>query len=1197
MSTDPHDTPNNAPAGGAGSGVEQIVRELRDELATISAHELEVARQEQALLTERRRIEQAAQRAADEQIERAKQTLQRRAEALAEQGAGLTAQRQQLDRLAKELQGEHSKLELLQETLLREAALLERRRNDLAHRLWERRHRLRHRLEVVHQREHELGTRVRRARDDLATQRATLEQQRQSLLRRQAELEARQLDTRAAAERAAAATAEAQAARLATRLRERRQVLRNRIMVVRAREVELTRRVQMARDEIVRQRNAAQQVQVEARQRAAQLSERERALEQRRQELAAQQQDFAARRAAADAALAQVAQEKENYEQQRQRLQQIAAAVETRQARLALEQTRLDSQAHRTRDEEQVLTQQREALVAELAELQARRDEFAQQRSSLEQQSADLGRRQRTLEAQRRQIQEEAGRFANQRESLGAQARALENERRQAKVQERALAERLAGLERRQQTLEAEESAYQQRLHQLDARQVELERAGQTVASEKERIARLRARLAERERATEESRRTAQEQHEQARTYHQQALALRDEMEERDSASRQAALAAEVERDVLERERAQLEAAQHQLDALRDERTAQFEAARTRLEQQARQLHSWQARIVGPGRWWWLRTLVLSAAGACAAATAWLAFNPPRFQVAADLMVTSAALAGTPASAPADETAIAWRRRVLAEHVRQLTNPELLAAQGDPNVSAAWRALCTRGAVDAQPDGEADAIHVRLTSPDSAATGLLEAALRTYRERVNTVVGAALPPEYTDLAAWRETLAGRCATLEQQQVGRKAELATLPTNAEREAAVTAADARQRELVLLGDRLATQRAALADLQQARAVAGAVTAADVETALQQDAIYQEDNAEFEQAGAKYRTELLVGFMLLVEPLKEAREALTTLTQAIAEQRGLEPPAELLGLLEGCTTDADRMQGRLTEFTEQLRGWTVEVQKLEVTAANVATGVTLLVQRQRDLAAAAEQLAREATALLAQNQQRVTKLADEGARSTRAVVVATMLRSEHTALERVMASLNTALNRTALSANVELDAQDRRLRGLQMRLQEREGFVLQQLQVAADQAARAAHQERVAALQAEVDTLTLQRDGLVADLQAALAKLRELDAAAARRTALEAQVAGDVEMLTDWRRQLAAVDAQLAEVRRQGAEPDRVTAGPVTTLRLDAQRMPTALGLGAGAAASVWIIALALLLRWPAPKRMAELEALQA
>lgn len=1195
MSSDPHDNPNATPSGNAGSGVEQIVRELRDELATISAHELEVARQEQALLTERRRIEQAAQRAADEQIERAKQALQRRAETLAEQGAGLTAQRQQLDRLAKELQGEHSKLELLQETLLREAALLERRRSDLAQRLWERRHRLRHRLEVVHQREQELGVRVRRARDDLASQRTTLEQQRQALLRRQAELEAQRLDTRAAAEQAAAANTEAQAARLAARLRERRQLLRNRIMVVRAREVELARRVQMARDDIVRQRNAAQQVQAEARSRAAQLAERERALDQRRQELATQQADFAARRAAADAALAQVAQEKEGYEQQRQRLQQIAAAVETRQARLALEQTRLDSQAHRTRDEEQTLTQQREALVAELAELQARRDEFTQQRGGLEHQAAELTQRQRTLEAQRRQLQDEAGRFASQRESLGAQAKALENERRQAKTQERALAERLATIERRQQTLDAEETAYRQRLGQLDARQVELEQAGQTVASEKERVAQLRARLAERERAVEESSRTTQEQYEQARTYHQQALALRDEMEERDSASRQAALAAEVERDALVREREQLEAAQHQLDALRDERTIQFEAARTRLERQAQQLRSWQTRVVGPGRWWWLRTLVLSAAGACAAAMVWLAFNPPRYQVAADLTVKSAALASTPSSAPADETAQAWRRRVLAGHVRQLTNPELLAA-GDPNVAVAWRDMCTRGAVDAEPDLDADAIRVRLTSVDNQAAGLLDAALAAYSQRVNTVAGAALPPEYTDLAAWRETLAKRIATLEQQQAARTAELATLPTNTAREAAVAQADARQRELAALGDRLATQRAALADLQQAQVAAGSVTEADVEAALKQDAIYQEDHAEFEQAGAKYRTELLVGFMLLVEPLKEAREAITTLTNAIAEQRGMEPPAELLGLLEGCTTDAERMQGRLTEFTEQLRGWTVEVQKLEVTSANVASGVTLLVQRQRDLAAAAEQLTGAATALVEQNQQRLTKLADEGARSTRAVVVATMLRSEHAALERVMLSLNTALGRTALSANVELDAQDRRLRGLQMRLQERDGFVRQQLQVTADQAARAAHQERVAALQAEVDTLTLQRDGAVADLQTSLAKLRELDAAAARRTALETQVASDAEMLTDWRQQLGVVDAQLAEVR-QGTEPDRVAAGPVTTLSLDADRMPTALGLGAGAAASVWVIALALLLRWPGRNRIAELEALQA
>ena len=108
-----------------------------------------------------------------------------------------------------------------------------------------------------------------------------------------------------------------------------------------------------------------------------------------------------------------------------------------------------------------------------------------------------------------------------------------------------------------------------------------------------------------------------------------------------------------------------------------------------------------------------------------------------------------------------------------------------------------------------------------------------------------------------------------------QQTSATAELASAPNPQDRDEASGAADQAEAELKDISTALDQRRAELAALVAGDVPLGSVDPADAEKALTEDAIYQEDQKEFQGVALQYRTELSVAMLQLVEPLQAVKK----------------------------------------------------------------------------------------------------------------------------------------------------------------------------------------------------------------------------------------------------------------------------------------------------------------------------------
>ena len=334
-------------------------------------------------------------------------------------------------------------------------------------------------------------------------------------------------------------------------------------------------------------------------------------------------------------------------------------------------------------------------------------------------------------------------------------------------------------------------------------------------------------------------------------------------------------------------------------------------------------------------------------------------------------------------------------------------------------------------------------------APD--ARRLSAAACAAYTRWVQTNVGhTELPLGYQDLVRRREKLETRLAQLRQAAADEPAS-ADEAAPAEREfdqcrGRTTRSRIGQRAC----DARRPTRAGLAVLVAAEVPHRSVDPAAVDQALVEDTIYREDREEFHAVALQYRTELAIGMLLLVDPIKTMNKALRELAGSLAEQRALDPPAEIGALLEECATAVSQAQGRFTPLGGQWQAWLDTVQNIDVSADVVA-----LVGQQNQASETARRLAEEDAALVDQIGSKIETLGGRGG-GTREVVVAAVLRGDQAGLKTAMEAFSAAAGKTATAENFELDAQDRKLRGLRMRLNSRRDTITQQLQLEADRAA---------------------------------------------------------------------------------------------------------------------------------------------
>jgi hypothetical protein len=520
-------------------------------------------------------------------------------------------------------------------------------------------------------------------------------------------------------------------------------------------------------------------------------------------------------------------------------------------------------------------------------------------------------------------------------------------------------------------------------------------------------------------------------------------------------------------------------------------------------------------------------------------------------------------------------------RPALVAHADRLRNPDLLA---DTPQATAWRDAWAAGRLWA---GIADDNIVHLTTRGMAArddAALLEAAAAAYAH------ASAVHPAQHEASAAAEELRARRAVLaanlqesQAQQAQTAAALGEVATDAERTEAVTLAEDLEIQRADLAAALETQRAELAALMSAEVPRGVVDPSAAPAALKQDALYQEDREEFRAVALQYRSELTVAMLLLEDPAKQLQKAFSDLADSLAEQQALEPPAEVRAALEPAAADVQSALQVLAPFIEDWRTRVNTTQEMDV-----REDVLALVESQNSASDAARRAADQLAALVHQLAERIDALAPAGAGSTRAVVVAAMLRGAHASLKNATDAFAAAAEKTALPANFQLDALDRKLRGLRTRITTREEALAQQLQLEADRAARDRHAAEITRRQEEVRLLERQREEAVTALMAALDRVRALDERVRRRGTLEIDARereGEIAWLT---RRVAELDDALARAEQQHGGPQRVTFEPAASAAVPSQRASGAALAAVFTFGAIWGVFGLLQLRWPAGSR---------
>lgn len=299
---------------------------------------------------------------------------------------------------------------------------------------------------------------------ELAARRARLEALESQVSERETEIDRRQREMEASAERLRQAADNARRARVADE-----QQAATRLAALAQREKELDRRIQLARDEIVRKRTQVDDELATLQVRQAELDARRAEVEARSAEWDARFAELDSRAATLDAQQREIAAARRRLEEHQEQLRQSLGGVEQQRTALHERQSELERHWQTTRD-------QRAKLVKQI-------EEFHAQQRRHQQAEHEQAERRRQLDAREAQLRERT-------DALEAEARRLE-------VAERDLREQNAAVER----LTAQAAEYEQDLHrqrdevqafrdQVESRDVETRQAALTIELERQNLVR-----------------------------------------------------------------------------------------------------------------------------------------------------------------------------------------------------------------------------------------------------------------------------------------------------------------------------------------------------------------------------------------------------------------------------------------------------------------------------------------------------------------------------------------------------------------------------------------------------------------------------------------------------------------------------------------------------------------------------------
>jgi|GEM_PF-2318809 len=1076
--------------------IEEIVRDIREGLAQVSARELELRRREQEFERQFQDLKRQAEQAAGAELQQMQQRLAQQAADLNAQAVELASRRARLNQLAEQLRARQIELEQQKASLALQSQHTRQRVERL--RAWEERQRtaLEERAAALQRQEEELKRRLQLAHQDITRRRQELDQR------------AAQLDARAA-----------ELDELDRRLGERRLGLEQRL-------------------------NEGEALAAEVERQQAELAAAQTRLEKERTELAQLRERLQSERA-------RIAREWNSLELASQELVAERTRLAEAQAQVAGTRNELQTERQRLMQERRQTEELKRTLEAERTALSKLRQELEQQKNELDTERVLLGRERRRVEQAAAQLQA-AQQAAQQRQQE------LEQRWQSAHQQVQQTSQQMDELEARRRMLERAEAECRERQERLQRREEQFQSRLATLEEEKRRLLEWESRLGQQESVAEQRLERVRAAEALLRQEQERIAALREQAEAHEAEARQNALELEVERRTLESAQAAVARVSQDLDRRRATHEEFLAVLRSAVARRLEQLRG--AQRLGPrvtARWW-------LCAGAAATAlagvvfVAWLLLHPPRYCAAVALHFGSAAH-GAP---------IADRRDLLLD-------PHLLAkGEFPPKLSADWGAACRDGRVRVEAVDGASLLRLEVLA-EAAATAqqLVAAASQSYVSRLQELDAEQAAAGRADVISRRQQLVASVTQLEREQAAAESQ----PVDAvldQRAAAAAAADALAVEIEQVAGDLERQRGELAALVALEVPRGSIAAAEIEQAVAADALYREERDEFAAVARQYRSELAVAMLQVVDPLKAARRALAQLAESLSEQQRLDPPAEIRALLGQTATTVRAGQERLENFAQQWQTWLEAVRNIEVRDDAAA-----LVNQQNTVADGARALTDALVNIVDEVGARLDALYNQGSGGTRQVVVAAVLRSDHAAVAAAVETLLGAAKRLSPTENVELDAQDRKLRGLQMRLTARRAALEQQLQLEADRLARDAHAARINDSREQIRQLERRREELVTNLLSATKRMLAADELA-RRQALASAVSQQRAAEIAWlRHRIAALDDELRSLAADAAVTP-VEVGPVSVTRVASGRYRDAALAAAGTFAAVWLASLALI-----------------
>lgn len=1213
----PAPAPPAPPAAGGDAAV-------RQQLAALAARDAELRRHEEDIRAHRRRLDTPAPGAgvSTDSIEARLAEVEQR--------------RRQLDRFEQVLSEQQARLAEQRATIEETLRTLARQEDADANRRAETRRRLTRKIEVIRQRKNEFVEKVRAARAELRQQRdetdrkaaalrdaeSAFEQRRQAFEHRAAELEVQSREIEARTRALATQRSQLERTLADTEARSRR-------LDARAAELEeLGRRLEQQQRDLQAEREALDTRAGQLDRQRAELEQATRELEQQRAALDARREELEQFEADLEPAMRDLDQRRAQLAPAEEQLARRTEALDQRQAELDALRELIEDNARQTRDKEAALAAREKHLAAQTEELAAERERLTRQHASLLEQQIDLTAKLEDvattgtqLSRQRIQLLEHTAELNRRAKKLKQQLAAADTRERELAALDETLQARQHEVENRTAALEARAAdlaAQQDKLDQtrreqdqarteiqarraelqrsevelaqarseLDNRRQELDALGRSLAEQRatlnqraddldtrdrqlaEQFERLDARLqsaAERERDIEqqaaevERLRTATEEHlRQAEESERLAAEARERAEAHEVQLRQAELQAEIERENLQKQTALLEEQRQRL--LEAEDQAEGRPVPAIGESVAPRPAAPTTPAAAPHARLWL--LALATTFALAVGAVWYYAHPPRYRATIDLRID-----GTRAEPAA----------LVQQHAAWLLSEPLERWWEPPPPPRAWRDARQAGRLALTPLPERGSLRLTLRGADRiAAESLLVAAARAYA----ACVDAMEPERFADerIEAWRRQVAVLRAE-QQRHTTRIAELeqhmAALPGGAQRQQAQQLFEATLRELRDLENQQRTQRRRLVALQGQAVPRGVVPPEVLQKALADDPVHAEDIKEFTAEARDYRTAIAVAMVMLDDPLQELRKAVRALGDTIREQRDLQPPAKVRAVLEQCLSDANDFDELLAGFAQD---WSTRREKIE--RMDAERQIVKLVQQRNQATEAANRLVAETHRFVKKLRSRIDKLAGAGQATTRALVVASVLRGEMAPLKERVAGIEEGAKSLDPEVNVELDAHDRQVRGLRTRLRERAGHIRDTLQAQADRAARQAHDAEIAAARQRLTELENRRRTLMNSLLTNVTTLRQLDQRHERLRALAAAL--DTERTAATR-----LAERLHELEASPPQPqcDSIQTGPVrVTMIAGTRRLRDSTFAGGGALAVALLLCAPALIRRP-------------